>query len=167
MNGTTQAERRGDELAADAPPPAGPVVPRPIDNPDPRHARDDVLEHVKMIQGITAKLGGYAVPLRPAAFALTAVATTVAVAGHAVIAWPAAAAVLGAMCLDGYFLRQRRLFRRLATAVTRGVVPWLAMDLGPYRADCRYWRAVVNATVLGLYGPLVLVLAVAGLAGAR
>ena len=64
--------------------------------------------------------------------------------------------------LDGYFLWQRRLLRRLYRSVVAGVVPFLVIDVAPYRAECRYWPAVWSRTVVATYAPLEAVLLVAG-----
>jgi len=136
-----------------------------------RASRDDVLEHAKLIQAINARLAGHALPLRGAAVTITTAAAAVSLSGNAavagqaaVIVWPAIAVILAIGALDGYYLWQSRLFRALYNAVIGGGVPWLRMDVRPYRATTRYYRAALSRTVLAVYLPLAVVLAVAGLA---
>lgn len=65
--------------------------------------------------------------------------------------------------LDGYFLRQERLFRQLYDAV-RVLAPKnidFSMDTRPYEARVASWsRVSVSRTLVLFHGPIVLLIAV-------
>lgn len=129
-----------------------------------RPTRVEVLEHAKIVQATIARLGGHALPLRGTAASIATAASAAALSGHAAaaIVLPAIVVVLAIGAMDGYYLWQERLYRALYNAVILGGVPWLSMDIRPYRPTCRYWRAALSRTVLAVYLPLAGVLAVAG-----
>lgn len=129
-----------------------------------RVTRTEVLEHAKLIQGVLTKLGSRDLALKATALTITTAASGAALAANAsLVAWPAAAAVLALMLLDGFYLHQRRMFRKLYDAVRQGGVEWLSMDTRPYAQGCRYWSAVRSRAVLLPYLPLVATLTVCGL----
>jgi hypothetical protein len=123
-----------------------------------------VLEHAKLVQGVLTKLGNRDLALKASALTITTAAAGAALAAKvSLVVWPAALAVLALMLLDGFYLNQRRMFRRLYDAVRQGGVEWLSMDTQPYATGCRYWSAMRSRAVLLPYLPLVATLAVCGL----
>lgn len=56
--------------------------------------------------------------------------------------------------LDGYYLRQERLFRLLFVAARDRSVPVFSMDTGVYRGRVSAGSVARSWAVLGFYGPL-------------
>ncbi len=72
-------------------------------------------------------------------------------------------------CLDGYYLRQERLFRFLYDDVRRGVIRDFELSTDAYKERCRWGDAMLAPTVWGVHLPVIcaaeLVLAVVALTG--
>ncbi|KOX47058.1 hypothetical protein ADL09_15795 [Streptomyces sp. NRRL F-7442] len=116
------------------------------------------LKHLEFIQAVITRLGnnsflikGWALTLAAGFLALSANQKSWQVAGAGVVP------LLGFWFLDGYFLRQERLFRRLYDAVRRPgtTVEVLSMNVGPYLADTPLRGAVLSQTLVLFYGALV------------
>lgn len=59
--------------------------------------------------------------------------------------------------LDSYYLREERLFRHLYDDARRGKVEVYSMDKNAYSSKCNRGSVVRSWSVLGFYGPLMLV----------
>ncbi len=118
----------------------------------------DRLKHLEFIQAVITRLGnnsflikGWALTLAAGFLALSVNQKSWQVAGTGVVP------LLGFWFLDGYFLRQERLFRRLYDAVRRPgtTVEVLSMNVSPYLADTPLRGAVLSQTLVLFYGALV------------
>lgn len=133
---------------------------------------EETMRHLELIQGVVTRLAhnsfaykGWTIALVAAIFALAA--------GQAQPAYLLVALIptLAFWGLDGYYLRQERLFRQLYDAVRKAPSSDLeknpfSMDTSPYvRRVATWWGVCWSKTVAWLYGPMALiVLAVAILA---
>ncbi|WP_409470372.1 hypothetical protein [Streptomyces sp. HC307] len=122
----------------------------------PLHA--DRLKHLEFVQAVITRLGnnsflikGWALTLAAGFLALSANEKSWQVAGAGVVP------LFGFWFLDGYFLRQERLYRRLYDAVRRpgSTVDVLSMNVGPFLAEIPLRGAVLSQTLVLFYGALV------------
>lgn len=132
----------------------------------------DRLKHLEFIQGVITRLGTNS-------FLVKGWALTVAAAFYGFLAsrldWPVALAGLAPLlafwALDGYYLWQEMLYRRLYDDVRApgSTVELMSMSTAPYLGTVSWRRAVFSRTPLFFYGALVLVdallVAVAAVAG--
>lgn len=120
------------------------------------------VKHLEMIQDVITRLAqnsfaykGWAITLVTGTLALAAMDDT-----PALVALVALIPISVFWGLDGYYLRQERLFRRLYDGVrTAASADWEAsrftMDTQPFAASVDGWLHVCGSrTILGLYGPL-------------
>ena len=64
--------------------------------------------------------------------------------------------------LDGYFLRQERLFRKLydhARAAAEETIDY-DLDTKPFRASTPWWRAVLSRTLITFHGTLTITIVI-------
>ena len=116
------------------------------------------VKHLEFIQAVVARLGnnsflvkGWALTLAGALLAFAADGSSWAVATTALL--PLAAFWF----LDGYFLQQERLFRKLYDAARRpaSTVELFSMDLRPYLPATLWRDATFSRTLWLFYGGLV------------
>ncbi|KUO18886.1 hypothetical protein [Streptomyces dysideae] len=118
----------------------------------------DQVKHLEFIQGVITRLGtnsflvkGWALTLSAGLLALSA----------SQLSWQlAAVGVVPLLCfwyLDGFFLRQERLFRHLYDDVRRpgSQVETLSMNVGPYLDRTPWARITFSQTLALFYGPLL------------
>ncbi|MEH0558367.1 hypothetical protein OG810_32065 [Streptomyces sp. NBC_01693] len=130
--------------------PETPVVRAPLDA--------DRIKHLEFIQAVITRMGtnsflvkGWALTLAAAFLALSA--------GR--LSWPLAlAGAVPLICfwsLDGYFLRQERLFRHLYEDARRpaSTVEVLSMNIGPYLERVLWKHVAFSSTLLLFYGALL------------
>lgn len=124
----------------------------------------DHVKHLEMIQAIITRMAQNSFALK--GWSVTIVAGILALgvaAGNTRIIWLAVLPALAFWALDGYYLRQERLFRKLYDRVRRlpprdvSTDPF-TMNTEPCEADVAGWlRVCGSVTELGLHGPIVLV----------
>ncbi|WP_406155722.1 hypothetical protein [Streptomyces canus] len=127
---------------------------------------DDRIRHLELIQTIVARMGNNSFLIKGWSLTVTGALLAYAVGNDkGSIALVSFLPVLAFWLLDGYFLYQERLFRRLYDRVRRrdtSVEPF-AMDVTPGREEAGVLRAAVSPTLSGFYGGLVLALVFARL----
>lgn len=134
----------------------------------PEFNGDDRRKHLEFVQAVITRLSTNS-------FLLKGWSVTVAVAAYSFSAqrmsWPVA--LLGLLAafafwlLDGYFLWQERLFRRLYDAARQGRVDVYGMDKNAYSRRERRSGALFSMTLVLLYGANAVVGAVVLVAGLR
>lgn len=116
---------------------------------------EDERLHLQMIQSVVARMSSASVSAK--GWSLT---IAVAVFGFAAGSVEPVLAVLGLVALiffgllDGHYLRQERLFRRLYVEACDRSVPVFSMDTTPYLKLLSAGAIVRSWAVLGFYGPL-------------
>lgn len=131
---------------------------------------DEAVKHLELIQGVITRLArnsfamkGWAVILVSAVFALAAKEGS---------GWYLLVALLPALAfwgLDGYYLRQERLFRKLYDSVRKEERPEgkdgpFSMDTSLYADQVAgWWGTCWSKTIAWLYGPIVVVIVVAAI----
>ncbi|MEV3914595.1 MULTISPECIES: hypothetical protein [Streptomyces] len=127
---------------------------------------DDRIRHLELIQTIVARMGNNSFLIKGWSLTVTGALLAYAVGNDkGSVALVSFLPVLAFWLLDGYFLYQERLFRRLYDRVRRqdtSVEPF-AMDVTPGREEAGVLRAAVSPTLSGFYGGLVLALVFARL----
>ena len=132
------------------------------------------VKHLEFIQAVITRLAhdsflykGWAITVVAAIFALAA---RDAKPSYLLVALLPTLVFWG---LDGYYLRQERLFRKLYHGVRTAPLSVeesdpFSMDTSPYaREVATWWQVCWSKTIAWLYGPIILViLIVAGLAAA-
>jgi len=131
---------------------------------------DAQIRHLEMIQGVVTRLAqnsfaykGWAITLVTGILALAAARDVTR--GFAFVALIPAAAFWG---LDGYYLRQERLFRRLYDVLrSMPTEDWqslrFSMDTHPHAGEEEGWLGVcMSRTLVGLYLPMIAVIAGSG-----
>ncbi|MFJ8902143.1 hypothetical protein [Streptomyces sp. NPDC102370] len=118
------------------------------------------IKHLEFIQAVVTRLGN-------GSFLIKGWTMTVAVVFFGVSAnnpsWKVAAAglipITGFWLLDGYFLRQERLFRKLYDDVRKPAVDveLFSMNVQPYHAVAPWKRVIFSHTMINFYGTLALV----------
>jgi hypothetical protein len=120
----------------------------------------DRIKHLEFIQAVVTRLGtnsflikGWVLTIAAAFFAVLAKDPNAAIAAVGLIP------LLAFWFLDGYFLWQERLFRRLYDDARRPTtsVEVLSMNVVGYRAQTTWAAAAFSQTLLLFYGALVLV----------
>lgn len=118
----------------------------------------DRMKHLEFIQATITRLGnnsflikGWALTLAAAFLALSAYQRSWEISGAGVVP------LLCFWFLDGYFVRQERLFRRLYDAVRRpdSTVELLSMNVGPYGLDTPLRAAILSQTLVLFHGALL------------
>lgn len=117
------------------------------------------LKHLEFIQAVISRLGnvsflikGCALTLIAAFFGLSLKDDDWEMAGVALVP------LVGFWLLDGYFLRQERLFRKLydQARIPGGPIELFSMSTAPYDHEVRWPDVIRSATMTGFYGTLVL-----------
>lgn len=114
--------------------------------------------HLAMIHGVINRLAQNSFLLK--GWSVLLVSALLAVAASSSEDWILPVAFLPAVAfwgLDGYYLRQERLFRRLydhARQADDAGVDY-GMDTGPFQSDERWRSVVVSRTLLAFHGTLV------------
>ncbi len=118
----------------------------------------DQVKHLEFIQAVVTRLGSNSFLVKGWCLTLAAGLLAFAAEGARVsVAVTAFVPLVAFWLLDGYFLWQERLFRRLYDQVRRpageGVEPF-AMDPYPYAAGARWWQSTCSVTLALFYGGL-------------
>lgn len=124
--------------------------------------RDDEVKHLELVQSVIARLAqncfhikGWSVSVATAIIAFAAKESS---PGLAILAlFPA----LSFWCLDAYYLRQERLYRKLYDAIADPgtYVQPFSMSTSEYRNSVQSWsRTLFARTVLPLHGVIVLLI---------
>ena len=122
------------------------------------------VKHLEMIQGVVNRLAGNSFALKGWSVTLVSALLALAAAGgqvaFGVIAFLPAVAF---WVLDGYFLRQERLYRRLYDSVRSRQEAEIdfSMDTGAFKIDEGWGGAVFSQTLLLFYAALVAVVLIA------
>lgn len=128
---------------------------------DPR-THPDVVEHLKMIQNAIDRMARNSFWLRGwnATLALGWLAFVErGAAENALVRYGPLLPLLMLFFLDGYYLHQERLFRRLYDRVRQQTATDFAMDTSPFLADETRLAAIFSQTTLCFHGALGLLLA--------
>lgn len=119
---------------------------------------EDQRKHLEFVQAIIARLAssstaakGWALTVATAAFGFSATEAVPEVAGLGLVI------VAFFAVLDSYYLREERLFRALFDDARRGSVELYSMDRSGYASVCKRRSVIRSWSVLGFYGPLLLV----------
>jgi hypothetical protein len=118
----------------------------------------DRLKHVEFIQAAIIRLGNNSFLIK--GWALTLAAGFLALSSSRMSWEVAASGVVPLLCfwfLDGYFLRQERLFRRLYDDARRpdSSVEVLSMNVAPYLSENPLRAAILSGTLVLFHGALV------------
>ena len=124
------------------------------------------IKHLELIQGVINRLANNSFAFK--AWAIVLVAAVFALAaddGDPLFLLIALIPALAFWGLDAYYLRQERLFRALYDAVRMGegaAGEPFSMDTVPVSGRIAGWWSVLRSpTIAGLYGPIVVLIAVA------
>ena len=129
---------------------------------------DDRVKHLELIQGVINRLAGNSFAMK--GWAVILVSAVFALAAKHGAPWYLLVALLPASAfwgLDGYYLRQERLFRKLYDGVRKGESSKgddgpFSMDTSPYVGQVpTWWGTCWSKTIAWLYGPIVVVIAIA------
>jgi len=119
---------------------------------------EDQRKHLEFIQTVIARLAssstatkGWGLTVSTAAFGFSATKAVPVVAGLGLVV------VIFFGILDSYYLREERLFRYLYDDARRGKVEVYSMNKNEYSSKCKRWSVIRSWSVLGFYGPLLLV----------
>jgi hypothetical protein len=118
----------------------------------------DRLKHLEFIQAVITRLGTNSFLVK--GWALTLAAGFLALSASRLSWQIATVGVVPLLCfwyLDGFFLRQERLFRHLYDDARRpdDRVEVLSMNVGPYLARAPLLRVTLSQTLVLFYGPLL------------
>lgn len=119
---------------------------------------EDQRKHLEFIQAVIARLAssstatkGWGLTVATAAFGFSATKAVPVVAGLGLVV------VIFFGILDSYYLREERLFRYLYDDARRGKVGVYSMNKNEYSSKCKRRSVIRSWSVLGFYGPLLLV----------
>ncbi len=119
---------------------------------------EDQRKHLEFIQAVIARLAssstatkGWGLTVATAAFGFSATKAVPVVAGLGLVV------VIFFGILDSYYLREERLFRYLYDDARRGKVGVYSMNKNEYSSKCKRRSVICSWSVLGFYGPLLLV----------
>jgi hypothetical protein len=119
---------------------------------------EDQRKHLEFIQAVISRLAasstmikGGGLTVATAAFGFSATKAVPVVAGLGLII------VIFFGILDSYYLREERLFRHLYDDARCGKVEVYSMNKNQYSSKCKRRSVVRSWSVLGFYGPLLLV----------
>lgn len=117
------------------------------------------IRHLELIQTIVTRMGNNSFLIKGWSLTVTGALLAYAVGNdESGIALVSLVPVLAFWLLDGYFLYQERLFRRLYDRVRKpdaGIEPF-AMDVAPGREEAGVLKAAVSPTIASFYGGIVL-----------
>ncbi|MET8685133.1 hypothetical protein ABZV77_13035 [Streptomyces sp. NPDC004732] len=119
------------------------------------------MRHLELIQTIVTRMGNNSFLIKGWSLTVTGALLAYAVGNDkSAIAVVGFVPVLAFWALDGYFLYQERLFRRLYDRVRRATsanaIEPFAMDVTPGREKAGVLKAAASFTLSGFYGGLVL-----------
>jgi hypothetical protein len=119
---------------------------------------EDQRKHLEFIQAVISRLAssstatkGWGLTVATAAFGFSATKAVPVVAGLGLVV------VIFFGILDSYYLREERLFRYLYDDARRGKVGVYSMNKNEYSSKCKRRSVIRSWSVLGFYGPLLLV----------
>lgn len=119
---------------------------------------EDQRKHLEFIQAVISRLAssstaskGWGLTVATAAFGFSATKAVPVVAGLGLVVLT----FFG--ILDSYYLREERLFRYLYDDARRGKVGVYSMNKNEYSSKCKRSSVIRSWSVLGFYGPLLLV----------
>ncbi|WP_235023950.1 hypothetical protein [Streptomyces sp. WAC05374] len=120
---------------------------------------DERLKHLEFLQAVIARLANHSFLVK--GWALTLAAGFFAVSASQQNWQVAASGLVPLLCfwsLDGFFLRQERLFRYLYDDVRRpgSAVETMSMNVAPYTGRISWLRAALSPTLRLYYGALFL-----------
>lgn len=113
------------------------------------------MKHLELIQGVINRLAGNSFSLkRWSVLILTAFVILLAREPHSHHHWFILVPLAALWLLDGYYLAQERLYRKLYDQVRKSEMGDMAFSLTPEASvDRRRWsKAIVSRTVWPLYG---------------
>jgi hypothetical protein len=123
---------------------------------------DDQRKHLDFIQAAIARMFSSSSASKSWGFTMAMVAF-----GFSTTRATPFVAVLGliAVCffglLDSYYLREERLFRKLYDDARKGAVEVYSMNRNTYLPQCPRRTVILSWSIIGFYGPLALVGALA------
>lgn len=126
------------------------------------HTHPDIVEHLKMIQNVIDRMALNSFWLRGWNATLAVGWLAFVERGgveDALVQYGPILPLLMLFFLDGYYLHQERLFRRLYDRVRQQTATDFAMDTAPFLADEKYGAAVFSRTTLFFHGALGILLA--------
>jgi hypothetical protein len=119
---------------------------------------EDQRKHLDFIQAVIARLAsssraakGWGLTVATAAFGFSATKAVPVLAGLGLMV------VIFFGILDSYYLREERLFRYLYDDARQGNVEVYSMNKNDYSINCKRRSVIRSWSVLGFYGPLLLV----------
>lgn len=119
---------------------------------------EDQRKHLEFIQAVIARLAssstaskGWGLTVATAAFGFSAAKLVPVVAGLGLVV------LIFFGILDSYYLREERLFRYLYDDARQGNVAVFSMNKNDYSSKCKRRSVIRSWSVLGFYGPLLLV----------
>lgn len=115
---------------------------------------EKVLEHLKMIQGVITRLGSNSFLIKGWSLTLI-VAAMVLIARKDMenpqLVLPLILPVLVFWFLDGYFLWQERLFRKVYEVVSGQSDTDYNMSVGKYKTEIRWLKTTFSRTIIPFY----------------
>jgi hypothetical protein len=127
-------------------------------NSGPQPLSEDQRKHLDFIQAVIARLAsssaaakGWGLTVATAAFGFSATKAVPVVAGLGLVI------VVFFGLLDSYYLREERLFRCLYDEARTGAIEVYSMKKDAYAARYTRRQVIHSWSVLGFYGPLLLV----------
>jgi hypothetical protein len=119
---------------------------------------EDQRKHLDFIQAVIARLAssstaakGWGLTVATAAFGFSATKAVPVVAALGLVV------VIFFGILDSYYLREERLFRYLYDDARQGNVEVYSMNKNDYANECKRRSVIRSWSLLGFYGPLLLV----------
>jgi hypothetical protein len=118
----------------------------------------DRIKHLEFIQAVITRMGTNSFLIK--GWALTLAAAFLALAVDRLSWQIALSGVVPLLCfwsLDGFFLRQEKLYRRLYEDARRpeSTVEVLSMNVGPYVAGVSWRQVTLSRTLVLFYGSLL------------
>ncbi|WP_328341292.1 hypothetical protein [Micromonospora sp. NBC_00421] len=116
------------------------------------------MKHLEFLQEVIARMANTSLLVKGWTTTMSVTLLVASVERHS---WPVAASlllqVLVFWCVDGYYLRQERLFRRLYDAVRLAdeTVEPMAMSPLRFRAQITWAGAARSVTLMAFYGTMV------------
>jgi len=117
--------------------------------------KSQVIKHLEMIQGIINRLGhdsflikGWSMTILAAGIIFIARSEIQSEGIVLVFLVP----VIGFWILDGYFLWQERLFRRVYNEIRKQEITDFAMNTSKYKTECSWMASTFSKTLNAFYG---------------
>ncbi len=128
---------------------------------------DQAIKHLELVQAVITRMGQNSFAVKAWAVGLSAAALALASADTSQWAVPLIGLLPAIVFwgLDGYYLRQEKLFRRLYDAVREGGAAEFSMNTSPYSGSVMtWWRVCWSRTIAPLYGIVAFALSLAAVA---